>query len=203
MEKQVNSDEKKHVIVFSFLLILLVILVLGFTYAVFSYKGFGVKKNTVQTGQLTFSYTENSDGIAITDAFPVSDEVGKRMKGNVNNNRYFDFSVSCKLSGTKSIQYEIYSIKENVDNELDSKYVKIYLTDSTNEIPMSGYDDVVPVYSELDDSKVSDQAKRLYAGKFNSSGTQSFRLRMWLSDSYQITSSSKSFKIKVNVSASS
>lgn len=203
MEKQVDGMEKKRVIVSSVLIILLVVLVLGFTYAVFSYKGFGTKKNTIRTGELTFSYTEVSDGISLTDAVPMSDEVGKKMQGNDKENRYFDFSVSCKMSSRQNVQYEIYSTEVDVDQKLDSQYVKMYLTDSTTELPLDGYDKKVPVYSELKDSNISNNAKRLYVGKFSSSGVQSFRLRMWLSDSYQISSSSKKFKIKVNVSASS
>lgn len=201
--KKEDQDLRKRFLISSLLVILLISLVVGTTFAIFYFKGTGKEKNTIHTGQLTFSYTEESNGISLTDAIPVSDEVGKRMQGNDRENKYFDFSVSCKMSGTQNIQYEVYTTEVDVAQKLDSQYVKIYLTDATSDKALEGYNQKVPVYSELKDSSISSKGKRLYRGEFNSSGTQAFRLRMWLSDTYQISSSSKEFKIKVNVSASS
>ena len=145
-------------------------------------------------------YSNGNREIVFED-LPVSDDIGKKIQGNDKENKYFDFSVSCKMSGSQNIQYEVYATKINVGNELDSKYVKMYLTDSTSDIPLNGYTGVVPLYSELKDSSIANDSKQLYVGEFHNTGTQSIRLRMWLSDAYQITSDAKEFKIKVNVLA--
>lgn len=197
-----KDDEFRRKVIFSSLLIVLLIgLVVGFSFAVFYFKGIGQKKNTISTGELTFTYTEENNGITLTDALPVSDEIGKKMQGNDKENKYFDFSVSCKMSGRQNIQYEVYTTEVGVDNRLDPQYVKMYLTDSTSDTAVNGYDKIVPTYSELKNSSIATNAKQLYVGKFSNSGTQSFRLRMWLSDNYQITSEAKQFKIKLNVLA--
>lgn len=197
-----EDDEVRNKVIFSIVLvILLIVLVIGVSFSIFYFKGLGQKKNTISAGELVFTYNEENNGITLSDALPVSDDIGKKIQGNDKENKYFDFSVSCKMSGSQNIQYEVYATKINVGNELDSKYVKMYLTDSTSDIPLNGYTGVVPLYSELKDSSIANDSKQLYVGEFHNTGTQSFRLRMWLSDAYQITSDAKEFKIKVNVLA--
>lgn len=201
MKNAEKCESKRSFLVSILIIILLVGLVIGTTYALFVYIGVGKQKNTIHTGTLTFSYTELSDGISLTNAMPVSDEVGKKMKSTDKDHSYFDFSISSKLSGARSIQYEVYATEVDVENKVDPDYVKIYLTDSLLEKPVTGYEKEVPVYSKLKNSSITKNAKTLYTGTFNSTGSQSFRLRMWLADSYNVSSSSKSFKIKVNVLA--
>lgn len=205
MEKQrrPQHDIKKRFLISCFLIFLLISFAIGVTFAISIFAFQGRRENTIRTGNLTFSYTEESNGISLTDTVPTSDEVGKRMKGNDKESKYFDFSVSCKMSGNENIQYEVYAIEEDVDQKLDPQYIKIYLTDSTSDRALEGYTGQVPTYQELKNASSSNHAKRLYMGSFGSSGTQSFRLRMWVADSYTNAVSSKKFKIKVNVSASS
>ena len=202
MSKKVEKKEsnKYNRILLIFLVLLLLILV-GITYALFTYSKEGNVKNTVKTGSLTFSFTETSNGISLENAMPMSDEVGKLLEPSKYNNGYFDFNVSCAIAGTDRIQYEVYAIKEQVENELAEKYVKIYLTDGTTDKPLSGYDIDVPTFYSLKDSTSKEGAKQLYYGTFTSSGIQTFRLRMWISEDYAIPSSSENFKIKVNVEA--
>ena len=72
------KDKKK--ILLSVLGILLIVLATaGITYAVFTYTKLGTTENTVTAGTLKFLYTENTGvgrGINISEAFPLSDEVG-------------------------------------------------------------------------------------------------------------------------------
>ena len=193
-----KSNHSKEIILPIILVVLLFISVIGITYAIFTYAKEGKVANRISTGSLTFSYTETSNGISLTNAVPVSDTVGKAM---ANGNGYFDFNVSCKIVGNNVIKYEVYTTEENVSPKLDSAFVKIYLTDGTTDKPLSGYDGTVPTYSSLPATSISGGSKRLYLGTFNSTGVQSFRLRMWVSESYSVSSNSQQFKIKVNVKA--
>ena len=183
------------------LILLLIVSVVGITYAVFSYQREGEKNNVITTGSIIFTYTETTNGINLQNAMPISDEVGKKLERSENNEGYFDFNVSCSLAGTARINYEVYATKLNVENPLSEEYVKMYLTDGTTDQPILGYDNDVPTYYSLKDSTVASGSKTLYTGSFTNSGVQSFRLRMWLSDNYQITSEAKQFKIKLNVLA--
>lgn len=199
MKEQENNYGK--VILSGALILLLIVSVVGITYAVFSYQREGEKNNVITTGSIVFTYTETTNGINLQNAMPISDEVGKKLERSENNDGYFDFNVSCSLAGTARINYEVYATKLNVENPLSEEYVKMYLTDGTSDQPILGYDNDVPTYYSLKDSTAAAGSKTLYTGTFTNSGVQSFRLRMWLSDKYTVTDQSNDFKIKVNVKA--
>ncbi len=201
-ERNSKGNEKKKITISIVLILLLIISVVGMTYAIFIFAKEGKNENIISTGSVTFSYTETSNGILLNNALPMSDDVGKKLENQNGNIGYFDFSVSCKVMGTSSINYEVYAQKESVSREINEDYVKIYLTDRTTDLPVSGYNAQVPTYSKLPTATSNSSAKRLYYSKFNNTGVQSYRLRMWLSDDYEIKSSSEQFKIKVNVTAS-
>ncbi len=200
MEKERENDNKK-IILPIILVLVLIISISALTYAIFRYSKEGRISNTVTTGTVTFSYTEMTNGISLENALPISDEVGKNLDSGTKNNGYFDFNVSCTMAGFSNVFYEVYATKLAVEDELDEKYVKVYLTDGTTDNPITGYDQVVPTYDKLKTSVKNSNAKQLYYGNFTSSGTQKFRLRMWISDEYMLVSNSEHFKIKVNVEA--
>ena len=196
-----NNDDKYKLVLPIIFMLLLVVSVVGITYSIFVYGKEGSVRNTLTTGSIVFNYTEDTNGISLVNATPISDSVGKNLDNNQGSNTYFDFSVSCKMAGTQTILYEIYATPEVKYNNLDSRYVKVYLTDRTTNHPVSGYDGVVPTYNKLKDSISKNGSKQLYYGSFSATGSQSFRLRMWLSDEYVIPSVSEHFKMKVNVEA--
>ena len=191
MESEKNNN--KSVILSMFLIVMLFIAVIGLTYAIFTYSAEGKIKNKITTGTITFNYTETTNGIRLDNALPISDDIGKKLKNDSNNNGYFDFN---------DVFYEIYATKEQTNDELEEKYVKIYLTDGTTDEPITGYKDNIPTFDNLKKSISNEKSKQLYYGNFSSSGTQKFRLRMWISDEYMLVSNSEHFKIKVNVEAS-
>ena len=200
-ENRKDGDQRK--IVVSLVAVLaLIIMVFGITYAVLVYTGIGKEENTLKTGALTFVYNETSDGILINNTYPMNDEAGKVLpesgvSGVVRG--YFDFNVAATIEGDASIQYEV--IGENVTDtlaKLDPEFIKVYLTNES-DTPMSGYQyATVPTFKSLSDAK---GGKKLYSGSFESSGTQKFRLRLWLSNDYQSSGVSETFKMKVNVIA--
>lgn len=197
-----NKEEKNNKEFLPVLLVLLLFIsVFGLTYAIFSYSKEGRVSNTVTTGTITFSYTETTNGISLENALPITDEVGKKLESGDKNNGYFDFNVSCTMAGYSNVFYEVFATKLAVENELEEKYVKVYLTDGSTDQAITGYDGEVPTYNNLKKSIKDDKAKQLYYGNFTGSGIQKFRLRMWISDEYMLTSSSEHFKIKVNVEA--
>ena len=188
------KDKKNYIrdILFSFIgLATLVVLVFGVSYAVWSNSITGTKINTLTSGYLSFNYTENdSSVINIDKALPVSDEVGKKIS---NSNEYFLFTVSNNFE--ESINYEI--LLEPLVNNLDNKYIKIYLTDK-NDVTFKGYDKVVPT---VDQFQVNSSGMiSIYNGVLkDKNDSQTFKLRIWISDSYVVDQNSSMFSFKVNV----
>lgn len=203
MKKSDNFDIK--VLTLVMLIMSLVLLVSGITFAIYSNLLTGTTSNVINTGTLYFTYTEGdfvTNGIKISNAYPLSDNVGKSLMGD---NKYFDFVVNSETT-IGDIDYEIVVLKENYST-LQDKYVKIYLTDITTgtEIPSDIVlnNNVVKTYEELESSK-KQNGKIIYLGKVKNNTLnyqRKFRLRMWMSDIATIEDDifGKSFSVKVNV----
>ena len=127
----------------------LVAIVFGSTYAIFTFSKAGTKENKITTGTVSMTYTEGTAGITLTDMVPMDDDTGKARRGANTN---FEFTVSATITGTTTINYDIYAEK-TTGSTLDEKFVKVYLTDGAYEYgtekAMSGYTSTIPVYSEL------------------------------------------------------
>ena len=60
--------------------VFILIVVIGISYAAFTYSGLGKKENKITTGAITMSYTESSNTISINNALPTTDNTGKTRK---------------------------------------------------------------------------------------------------------------------------
>lgn len=194
MGKSYEKRNAKEIIITVLSVLILIIAVFGISYSIWTQTFLGSKENSINTGYISFSYTESDTNvIEINNAVPMSDENGKKLTGN---NNMFDFTVSAKYSGVSSIDYEIYATP--ITQTLDSKYIKIYLTDQ-NDQAITGYDSVVPTYEELEDS-LMENSKTIYKSSLDQSGvSQEFRLRIWVNSEYNMPETSKKFSFKVNV----
>ena len=180
IEKYKNlKDNKKVLAVFGILSAVLI--TVAASYAFFSYSKLGLTDNTLQTGSIKFIYNESNrvgNGISLTDAMPMTDEVGKAQ------DKYFDFSVT-GTSGTSKLNYEITARKVTGSDNLD-EYVKMYLTkvNGNNETQK-----VLSIYDDLSDSTnaiaVLNNEKTLYRDSIPVGATdytENYRLRMWLNN---------------------
>lgn len=190
-----NNKSSKDILLSMIGVLILIVAVIGISYALWTQNFVGNKENSIRTGNVNFSYTENStNGIYLDNALPMDDEAGKSLSGDRNE---FDFTVSSSSAGITNFDYEIYAV-ENENNTLDRKYVKVYLTD-INDTPVSGYNNKVPTFEELNSSSIGDNSKMLYSSELGPIESKKFRLRIWVSSEYKLVDSSKSFDFKVNV----
>ena len=193
------AKARKEIIIVG-LMLLLVIALIGVSYAAFRFTGVGQKVNTITTGSITMEYTESSNTISLTGALPTTDKTGKKR---LNPGEYFDFTVSSTIVGDVNINYEI-SAKEVGEGTIDGKYIKLYLTrikeDGTEEELMAP-----EVYNEENTS--NDYTGRpngemsLYTSSMSSSESNTYRLRMYVDESYnpQGDGGGLQFSVKVNV----
>ena len=125
---------KKTLIISIVTIVALICITVGISLAFFNYAQAGTTDNTIETGSITFLYTETSEvgrGISITDAFPISNSEGKLLTGEGN---VFDFNISSTTQSNTNIPYEITARKSN-DSTLSEDVVVMYLTkaNGTNE----------------------------------------------------------------------
>ena len=119
-----ESRKKKSITVLGLVSLLLVII--GVTYAAFSYSKVGTNENTISTSTISMSYTEGDNKITIDNALPTEDEVGKTL---TEEGQVFDFTVSFNIVGKSAIAYEVVGEKEVTSTLLDNE-VRIYLEKS-------------------------------------------------------------------------
>ncbi len=228
-EKNNNKKEQNQTtqIIASVLAIaILIVAVVGISFAVFTYTKQGERENTITTGSITMSYNEEKPGINITDAMPISDETGKNItsedpkSGTVaaEGSGVFDFNVTASITGQTTIYYDITAKKEG-DCTLKDNEVKLYLEKSSEET--TGYEDdpvLQPTHFTTDSNTkktindTPDDEMLLHSDTFTSakaSDTHYYRLRMWVDENYgsdDVTGenfkTAKKFAIKVNVNGS-
>ncbi len=226
MEEKKNQKKKVMILV---LVLGLVLLTIGGTYAFFTYSRQGVEEHVLTTGSLYFVYDELQDQegnqISIGNAFPVSDENGIEQE----KPGMFEFEVRAKNQGV-DINYEIYLTKDE-SSTLPEKVVDTYLTTTGKKGENSAdtlveptwdnkwtKDNGVTQYQFLWNSHVpvleeGQQGKSLYQEKIPSTNGEEyskiFRYRMWLDESANDVNAKgewiyggKSFTVRVNVYAS-
>ena len=65
---------KKENIVMIVLIVVMLLAIIGVSYAAFNYSKTGTKLNSITTGSITMSYTESDSIISIDKALPTRDE---------------------------------------------------------------------------------------------------------------------------------
>ncbi len=196
---------KKALILSIVAIVALVCITVGISLAFFNYAQAGTTDNTLETGSITFLYTETSTvgrGIAIEDAFPVSNEEGKALTGEGN---VFDFNIGATKSGNnQKIDYEI-TARKSEDSTLSEEVVVMYLTKvngvNEEEVLLDKYNNLTQT-----EKTSSYTEKTLYKTKvFASDDTanQDYRLRMWITNdgSFKQEDMGKTFTVTVNVYA--
>ena len=196
-----NKQKFKNILTVGTTFILL-IAVIGISYAAFNYSGIGQKLNTITTGAITMNYTESTNVISMSNALPTTDMTGKKR---LNIGEYFDFTVKSSIKGNTDINYEIAAKEEN-GNTFSGQNVKFYLTkvnsDGTEEeaMPPKTYseDSTGNVYTGRPSDMMS-----LFIGNLNQQGDTEikYRLRLWIDESYnpQNDNGGLIYKVKVNV----
>ena len=201
MKEKIINNKK---IILPIILVLLLVIVAGVSYAFWQTNLQGVKEITFNTGGIDFTYLEQNQGISLTNSDPISDAVGK------TSTAYFDFTVSLKTGNSTTVNYIIYITKDN-SSTLEDEYVKLYLTNQSNS------QIVAPsLISNLDIYFPATKSYVLYEKSISSNNnvrtTDYYRLRAWIDSSYDssatITNGAegqsigqeiKTYKFKVNV----
>ncbi len=194
-----NKNDSKSKVLIITAIIVLIIAVIGVSYAAIFYSKIGDEVNNVSTGTIVMSYTENTNGIYLTNASPMTDEVGRTL---TDENLYFDFTVNATMSGNANVDYVISASKDSYST-LEDSAVKVYLTslNGTNETTVLAPTKVSSLRTTNDIFYVPDNQYVILESNFTKSESRNYRLRMWLSDDYSLPSISQTYMMRVNVYA--
>ena len=192
--------KRKEKIILGVLAVLLIVTIIGVSYAAFTFGQSGKNLNTVTTGIMQMSYEESSNVIKMTGALPTTDATGKVR---LNEGEYFDFTVSSTIQGDAQINWEI-AAEDFSSNTFDGKNIKLYLT----SLDSSGKESEVMAPTIF--TKVTTANKKtgrpanmmsLATGTMSASTSTKYRLRMWVDENYnpQGDGGGKKFAVRINV----
>ena len=142
-----------------------------------------------------------SDECVLKSVLPMNDDLGKTIEKDSVSSEVEVFSEFVIFNDTNDKQFfEIYVKKsDNVSNEISSKYIKFYLTDDKNN-PVGEYSkNMLPTYYSLKYISDDPSLKKIFGDYIDSKDTKKFKLRVWISDSYVLSSRNEAFKFSVGV----
>lgn len=138
--------------------------------------------------------------IGIKNRLSLSDKNGMKIDSEEDMDGVqdiFDFDVASNYD--EDVYFEIY-LSEYLFNNLDSKYIKVYLENRETGEAINLVKGLVPTYYDLLVSSSNSNAKRLYYGLIKGKEIKKYRLRVWLSDSYPLNADkTEYFNMKLHV----
>lgn len=147
-------------------------LITGLTasYAFFVYRA-DSKETLIDAGKIKIAFANGNNYLNVENFYPISDYTGKILP------YYSDFNIDA-ITNNIDIKYEI-QIVPNDDNTIDTKYIKVYLTDQDDN-PLTN----VSYYNNLTDASLNEGAKMVYTDYIRKTESKDFRLRVWIDKSY-------------------
>lgn len=196
--EKVGKESNNKIFIIVICLFIFIIMVIGVSMATFTYTKEKDSVNTISTGNIYLNYNEENNGINITNAYPMSDDLGRVL---TNEDQYFDFSVDASIKGDVIAKYEIAAIKDTTST-LDNDEVKLYLEKKIND----NYEEVMEPKNFTPLEKSTDLGTMagsmlLDSGSFSKSSSVSYRLRMWVDSDTVVDNLVKNFRVTVSVKA--
>ena len=197
-DETLKKESNNKIFIIIICLFIFIIMVIGVSMATFTYTKENKSINTISTGNIYLNYTEDTNGINITNAYPMADEVGKTL---TKEDQYFDFTVEASISGDVVASYEVSAEKET-SSTLDNDEVKLYLEKKVNNT----YQEVMAPKNftplkESTDLGTTAGSMLLDSGTVSKSSTVNYRLRMWVADTTILDNLEKSFGVRVSIKA--
>ena len=195
-------DKKKQLLLSIGLVLILVLMIVGISYAAFKFVGLGNKPNTITTGAITMEYEESTNTISMTGALPTTDATGKVR---LTKGEYFDFTIKSSIQGNANINWEIAAedVTPSSAKKMAGKNIKLYLT----KLDSTGAETQVMAPKVYNASTSANSytgrpsgVMSLAKGTMSASETTNYRLRMYVDEDYnpQGDGGGLSFSVKIN-----
>lgn len=187
--------EKKNQVLMTVLgVFALVIVTVGVTYAFFTYTRTGTTESVIKTstGEISFVYTNDDQGVLVENAQPMTVEQGKAISDT------YDFSIAAMMTTNATINYTITAVNttganKNGKTAFENGQIRAYLTEANgiNETPLWTTDtDNTKLMSDI--IPVNQTEGPLYNGTLtttasNASQSKQFKLRIWIDEAWKAT----------------
>ena len=172
-------DKKKESIILSIILLCLILIAVGMSYAFLNTSFFGAKTSVLKVGSLSLVLDETSgNAITVEDGTPMYDSEG------VKQDNYFTFAL--KNNGVIDSAYTIYLEDQPLDNgdiRVGQSYVHYNLEKDRSVLPAKALE--------------GDQA--IDKGIIKKNQTINYKMRLWFANNIPQSEENKVFKAKLNI----
>ncbi len=208
-EKKKKKPILRYVILLFLLFFSTIFLTFGMAVGIIGYTDINPGYNTITTGKIAMTYKEETNGISIMNAIPLSDDAGKVLENNYTGagayqgRNIFEFNVSAVIVGTASISYEIAAIKD-ISSTVANEDVRLYLEMNSNSVGDIEVMEPKPFTPIASTSLIGTPkgAMILSSGELIASESQNYTFRMWLAEDFELNEDEDlSFSVKINVYA--
>lgn len=133
------EDNKKTLILSIIGILVLVIAVVGVSFAMFSFSGTGTKENIIKTGTITIDFTDDTEDnqVDLDDTYPMDDSKG--VDPNTDDSAEFDIKADWGDSPL-TIVYDVGITNIQASGALTSEYVKVALLDGAGNVLVGNKD---------------------------------------------------------------
>ena len=178
-------------------LTLLLFLTIGFS--IYSHRAPDVILEEKDAGKVVLNYSTQSNNFTILDAIPTTDAIASK---SMTAGQYFDFSVDVDVEDASKVEYEVSIIKNEKKSTISDEDIMIYLEKEND----GSYDSVFSPKSFVslkESSKIgSDVGSMVLVNtKKIKSGTDRYRLRMWLSERSTVLNGTYSVDVEIHAIA--
>ena len=204
-------ENKKTLLLTILGVLVLVIAVIGVSFAMYSFVGTGTKVNVITTGTVNVAYTE-STVIALDNQYPMSDALGSAQTG-VNNT--MQFTVAASMTGAMNIKYDLAMDQIVPGSTLTAQYIKFNITkNGTYILGTSATTGITVASRSANAGTLITSGYLLDTDTFTVTTTNTYVIKAWVSDQYVLpttdtssgdthsnTTTSETFKFKISVVA--
>lgn len=129
------EDNNKKTLILSIIgILVLVIAVVGVSFAMYSFSGTGTKENVITTGTVSMSFSEGSNKITLQNKYPMTD-----AKGIAQDDNRADFGVTATWgSSPLTINYDLGITNITPGATLTEDYIKVALLGSDGTVIVGG-----------------------------------------------------------------
>ncbi len=180
--------KNKYILLIATSLVLVVLVSVGVSYALWNQNIAAENVNTANTGCFDISLSDEKNNINLANAYPISTEKGKSLVP-------YSFTVTntCSIFASYSVNLEILN-----GSTLDSKFVDVLLNSESIQ-KLSDYESTTTKNGD------SVESRTLFKGNLSSGDSEDFSLRLWIDEDTtmeDLNNEAKTFISKIIVSAS-
>ena len=174
--------ENKKTLLFSILgVILLLVVVIGVSYAMYTFSAQGSKVNQITTGTISLSYQETSQ-VTLTNAYPSTDATGSAVTGHD-----LVFTVTGSITGSTSVKYDLALANITPGATLTAEHIKFNLKKGDRYIIGEANKGVTVASIATNKGTIIDTGYLLDTGTLTSTDTgATYTLRAWVADTYTL-----------------